>query len=134
VRGDVLAVHYERRLSVPHAPALRVPEVPEDLVVGAVLLDDVEDVLDRAGLPHAVRDDAVAGDGRAVQGFRGIGAVPADLFRVAGQLLRRGAADEGDDAVQAARDVVEPGPSLQPAGLGPLRRVVRLGAQSLTVG
>jgi hypothetical protein len=38
--------------------AVGVRDVAEDLVVGAVLFDDVDDVLDGAGLADALRDDA----------------------------------------------------------------------------
>ena len=46
----VLAEEAERRIAVS------LGDVPEDLVVGAVLPDDVEDVLDRRGGAHAPRD------------------------------------------------------------------------------
>ncbi len=54
VRRHVAPEQHERRIAVP----LR--HVSEHLVIGAVLLDDVEDVPDRGGLPEVHRDRARA--------------------------------------------------------------------------
>src|SRR5215469_12005614 len=47
VRRDVLAIHGERGIAVADRVAVR-GEVAEELIVGAVLFDDVDDVLDAA--------------------------------------------------------------------------------------
>ena len=54
VRGDVAGEEYEFRLGVATA------DIAEDLVKGAVLLDDVDRVLDRGGLADFGRYAALA--------------------------------------------------------------------------
>ena len=51
VGRDLFAIHANARVAVASGFAGGVFEVAEDLVVGAVLLDDVENVFDRAGPP-----------------------------------------------------------------------------------
>ena len=60
VGGDLLPVDGEVRVAVAGPLPRGVFEVAEHLVVGAILLDDVEHVFDRASLPDGIGDDGFA--------------------------------------------------------------------------
>ena len=60
VGRDVLAVHHQFRIAVARRAAVRVLEIAQHLIVGAVLLDDVEHVLDRAGAADLVGNATVS--------------------------------------------------------------------------
>ena len=123
VRRDALGKEAERRVAVP----LR--HVAEDLVVGAVLLDHVDHVLDRALRPGGERDrmtvellfrEEILGPRRpAGEGlFRPLG-------HLRGEAVVGGEVDERHRAVEQAADVVggggvgiEAGPRAVAVGLG----------------
>ena len=107
VGRDVLAVHHQGRIAVARRAALGVFEVAEHLVVGAVLFDDVEHVLDRAVAAGLVGDAAVALGHRAVDRLRRVGRVLLDLLRVTPQGGSVGPRDRGDRALQELARMIE---------------------------
>ncbi len=60
VGRDGLPVHDQVGIAVAGGFAAGIPEVAQDLVVSAVLLDDVKDILDRAGLADLGGDHRIA--------------------------------------------------------------------------
>ena len=58
VRRDVLAEHHERRL------AIAARQIAEQLIVGAILLDDVDDVLDERRDRRLAAEPAAGAAGR----------------------------------------------------------------------
>src|SRR5205085_819372 len=68
----------------------------EDLVVGAVLLDDVDDELDRRGIANFRGDRGLALGGSGGEELVGVGAVLIDLVGVLGELFLAGIFVTGD--------------------------------------
>ena len=92
---DALAEDAERRIAVAGR------DVAEDLVVGAVFFDHVDDVLDATRLANALGDGAreLAGAGGEAGGHDGVAAeIPPDGFGKFRQVIRGGHGHEGERA------------------------------------
>src|SRR5438445_13354884 len=62
---DVLAEHYQIGITISRRPTPGVLKRAKDLIVSAVLFDDVKHVLDWTGFAHLVGNNAVAASRRA---------------------------------------------------------------------
>ena len=87
VGGDIFAEHGDAGIAVAEGLAFGVLEITEHLIVGSVLLDDVEHVLDGAGSADLVRNDAFAPGRSALHGIGLERGVRTHLLRVGGHLL-----------------------------------------------
>ena len=104
VGRDVLAVHDECRIAVARRAALGILEIAEHLVVGAVLLDDVEHVLDGAFPARLVGNAAIAGHRGAADQLRRVGRVLPHLLRVAASARHRAARSLRSSLPASCRD------------------------------
>ena len=107
VGRDFFTVEREVRVAVAEGPSLRISQIAEHLVVGAVLLDDVEDVPDRARGADFRRDHAVVFRRGAHELSGAIRRVAAHLFGERGHLFRVRFFDARNRAIDHARDVGE---------------------------
>jgi hypothetical protein len=113
VGRDLLAEEAEGRIAVA------LLEVAQDLVVGAVLADHVEDVLDGEGSPTLRGMGEFAGRPRAQPRGIGVGRDGEDGLRVGGELSGGGNGQHGQGALQHRPRVL---PFLgEDAGLRPAR-------------
>ena len=93
--------HHQAGVAIPFL------DVAKHLVVGAVLLDDVNHVADRAGVADATGDDGFLFRRRAYQRLIRVGAVRVDLGRVFCQLRLVGNRHDRQGAGHRAADVAE---------------------------
>ena len=100
VRRDVLAINRDLGIAIADGLAVRILHVAQHLVIGAVLFDDVEHMLDRAGIAHLRGDHAVVFHDGLAQGLRRVRAVLPHLRRVACHLLVIRLGNEGHAAFQ----------------------------------
>ena len=134
VRRDLFAEDRETRVAVADGFAGGIPQVAEDLVVGAVFLDDVEDVFNRARIADFGRNDAVAGDRCAREPLGSERGVSPDLGSVGDHLRGVGARDGGDGAFKGARNVVERWRLVRGTGVRRRRGEICAGLEAFAIG
>ena len=133
VRRDFFAIHGELGLAIADRSALSVLHVAEHLVIGAVFLDDVEHVLDRARVADLGRDGAVARNRGGVELGGMIWGIEADLAGISRHLLRIGFGDEGDRALEGLTRMIKGHAIVQLVGLSVLGREIRTRRQPLAI-
>ena len=108
VGRDLAAEHHQRRIAV----AAR--HVAEDLIVGAILLDDVQHILDRRRLADLGRNGRLLGVGGVGEQLVGIRAVLVDRLGIRGQGLVVG---DGNDRQRARERGADVGVRQRPASV-----------------
>src|ERR1043166_5562339 len=96
IRSHLLSVHHQVGITISRRPALRVLEIAKHLVVGPVLLNDIENIFDGTRLAHSIGNNRFAGHGRALERLGPVRAVATNLVNVSSQLRRVGTLNERD--------------------------------------
>ena len=134
VGGHRLAVNGELRIAVAGGLAAGIPEVAQHLVVGAVFLDDVEDILDGAGVADFGGDHRIAGQRSALELVGRVGRVAPNLAGVSGHLGGVRARDEGDRAAERVANIIEGLRRVRLARIGGGGRGVGARSEAFAVG
>src|SRR2546430_1385671 len=130
VGSDALVEQAKARVAVAFG------QVAEDLIVGAILLDDVNAILDRAGVTHLNRDRIVR---RALRGDAKVRLYRAATIRLRGpgrqlvlELVALRQVDDLQRAMKQAADVFADAGGRFPARLRTV--VIRLGDKTFSIG
>src|SRR5437867_12173142 len=86
VGRHIFAVHNEIGISVSRRLALGILEIAKDLVVRAILFNDIENIFDRAWLADTIGNDGLTWHGSLLKSFGPVRRIFSNLFGVASHL------------------------------------------------